>query len=77
MVNVNNPSTCVDSWMSERFSWDADENNWSNGLGHFSQCIWSTTQRIGIGSGIMNNNRLIIVCNYDPPGNILGQSPLQ
>ena len=72
-------SCCVDSWMSERYSWDPAKNNWIDGLGHFSQCVWRNSTEIGCGKSIMTDssgrNFLVIVCNYNPPGNMVGQFP--
>lgn len=72
-------SCCVDSWMAERNLWLPEKNNWSDGLGHFSQCVWRKTTQIGCGKSIMLDNEgrewLVIVCNYNPPGNIIGEFP--
>lgn len=78
-VNIPDISTCVDSWMAESYSWLPDQNNWQDGLGHFSQCVWRNTTHIGCGKSIMEDEYgvkwLVVVCNYNPPGNIIGQFP--
>lgn len=68
-------SACVDSWMSEKYGWIEKENNWQDGLGHFSQVIWKTSKKLGVGKSKMPNGFWVIVCNYDPRGNIIGQKP--
>lgn len=65
----------VDSWCSERFSYDVKKNNWNEGKGHFSQCVWQNSTKLGIGKGLMANGFTVLVCNYDPAGNIMGQRP--
>ncbi len=66
---------CVDSWMSEAIVYKETENNWNQGAGHFSQVIWEDSKKIGIGMAIMKNGMFVVVCNYDPPGNIIGNRP--
>ena len=45
----------------------------SKKYGHCLQIIWGATQRIGAGYADLGNGHMIVVCNYDPPGNIIGQ----
>ncbi|NET40232.1 MAG: hypothetical protein F6K19_51255 [Cyanothece sp. SIO1E1] len=42
---------------------------------HYTQVVWRRTNKLGC--GIADHRRLgkIVVCNYDPPGNFLGQRP--
>lgn len=71
-------SQCVDSWMSESYSWVESENNWYPGLGHFSQCVWNNSTEIGIAKGTFVNDGTVfyfVVCNYNPPGNVIGERP--
>jgi pathogenesis-related protein 1 len=48
------------------------------GCGHYTQLVWRKTRRVGCGvaectSG--STKRSYWVCNYDPPGNYIGQLP--
>ena len=44
--------------------------------GHFTQVVWKGSRRLGVGVGYADNGRkAIVVANYDPPGNYLGQFP--
>lgn len=51
----------------------------SSGCGHYTQLVWRETKRVGCGyaSCDAGNRRLmeIAVCNYDPPGNYVGEEP--
>lgn len=69
------PDICVDNWMSAQYSWIEDENNWDNGLESFSQCIWEDTFNIGMAKSILPDGRLLIICNYFPKGNNIGERP--
>lgn len=48
------------------------------GCGHYTQVVWRKTLRVGCGVGECtsgSSKRAFWVCNYDPPGNYLGQLP--
>ena len=50
----------------------------SNGCGHYTQLIWRNTQQVGCGYSTCEADgwhHEIWVCNYDPPGNFIGQEP--
>jgi pathogenesis-related protein 1 len=43
-------------------------------VGHYTQMVWRDTRMLGCGEATCNK-MLIVVCNYDPPGNYLGRKP--
>jgi pathogenesis-related protein 1 len=43
-------------------------------VGHYTQMVWRETARVGCGEATCNK-ALLVVCNYDPPGNYLGRKP--
>lgn len=47
----------------------------ASGCGHYTQVIWRNTERVGCGVAVCPNGAEIWTCNYDPPGNYLGQNP--
>lgn len=47
----------------------------SSGCGHYTQVVWRRTRRLGCGMATCSNGAEIWTCNYDPPGNYLGQEP--
>jgi len=58
-------------------SWINEESNWKENKkpsGHFTQCIWNNSVKIGIGKSVSDFGT-VVVCNYNPPGNIIGQNP--
>lgn len=63
--------------------WEEEKNKYPGGplqssrwaaAGHYTQLVWRDTMRIGCGTAVCKG-KLIVVCNYDPRGNYLGQSP--
>ncbi|RJX19709.1 MAG: SCP-like extracellular [Desulfobulbus sp.] len=71
------PQKVVGSWVSEREDYDHSRNRcrWGKTCGHYTQVIWKATRRIGCGMATCSDLSQIWVCNYDPPGNYLGQPP--
>ncbi|MEP1034741.1 CAP domain-containing protein [Ekhidna sp.] len=66
----------VDAWASEKEDYNYNRNKCKPGkmCGHYTQIVWQTTKKVGcakISCGGMD----IWVCNYDPPGNWVGEKP--
>jgi hypothetical protein len=48
----------------------------SGGCGHYTQLVWRDTHVVGCGVAACGDGRSEIwVCNYDPPGNFVGDTP--
>jgi pathogenesis-related protein 1 len=61
-------------WASEKSKFRnnvLNQNNWYS-AGHYSQMIWGKTRTVGCAVVEINGN-CIVVCNYDPAGNMMGQ----
>lgn len=63
-------------------AWEEEKRNYNGqplsrslapSVGHYTQMIWPQTRELGCATSVCNNN-LILVCNYYPPGNYLGES---
>jgi pathogenesis-related protein 1 len=85
------PEEAVESWFSEIDCWEygtirgtescepqciGDLN--STGCGHFTQIAWRNSREVGCGYATCQDGRFtneVWVCNYDPPGNYIGQTP--
>jgi len=66
----------VTMWESEKKYYKGGALNSSNWYdsGHYTQIVWKDTQRVGCAK-VECKGRIIVVCDYDPPGNVLGQKP--
>ena len=42
--------------------------------GHYTQVMWKDTKEVGCAK-VECKGSIIVVCNYDPPGNVIGQKP--
>lgn len=68
----------VDSWASEKADFSYSDNSCTRGkmCGHYTQLVWKNTARVGCAATVCaNNHSQIWVCQYDPPGNYIGQKP--
>ncbi|KAL5966678.1 Pathogenesis-related protein 1A [Taenia solium] len=64
-------------WYSEIEDYDFDGGDQVT-CGHFTQCVWSDTQRAGFGYAKAREGDLaIVVGQYRPPGNYSGEFPVK
>lgn len=73
------PEVSVQSWADEARNYDYEttvcsrggRSNWAF-CGHYTQVVWRETQRVGCGirTDCPGSFDTVIVCNYDPPGNV-------
>lgn len=62
----------VDLWYSEvnKYSFGGD---YQPGCGHFTALVWKGSTSCGIGKAKRKDGSEVVVANYHPPGNIIGQ----
>ena len=67
----------VDDWGNEAEHFDLRTATCAAGkvCGHFTQIVWKTTSKLGCGKATGADGNDYVVCNYDPAGNVGGQSP--
>ncbi|KAF6115509.1 peptidase inhibitor 16 [Phyllostomus discolor] len=76
----------VEEWYleQEHYNFSAAHCDPGQMCGHYTQVVWAKTEKIGCGShfceklqGVEETNIHLLVCNYEPPGNVKGQRPYQ
>ncbi len=78
--DASTPQDTVDGWSSEAADYDYGQNGCAAGrqCGHYTQIVWRDTQRVGCGASsctVDGFDGTFWVCNYDPPGNVVGEKP--
>ena len=69
----------VTAWVNEKQYYDYSSNSCSapsgKTCGHYTQVVWRNSKRFGCAQATCNNGWSFVICNYDPPGNYVGQKP--
>ncbi|KAK9286098.1 hypothetical protein L1049_014478 [Liquidambar formosana] len=70
-------TAAVKMWVDEKANYDNNTNSCADGApcGHYIQVVWSNSSRLGCAKVRCNCAGTFIICNYDPPGNYVGQRP--
>jgi len=70
-----NATNASEMWYSEIKDYKHDPITTSNfaKVGHYTQMVWKNTTSVGLGQATCPNGAIIIVGNYDPAGNYIGQ----
>ncbi len=64
----------VKSWASESRNYNYAANSCKGVCGHYTQLVWRDTKQVGCAVA-RGGGREVWVCDYDPPGNWVGQRP--
>ncbi|OAY78572.1 Pathogenesis-related protein PR-1 [Ananas comosus] len=67
------------NWAEEHAFYNPANNSCLPGqvCGHFTQIVWNNTERVGCARVECAGGGVIITCNYDPPGNWVGERPYE
>ncbi|CAA0809702.1 CAP (Cysteine-rich secretory proteins- Antigen 5-and Pathogenesis-related 1 protein) superfamily protein [Striga hermonthica] len=72
------PVQAAAAWVSERHGYRYRSNSCANGeeCGHYTQIVWRATTRVGCARAVCYGRKgVFMICNYDPPGNYIGERP--
>ena len=67
-------SEVVNGWAAEARGYDIRSNACAGVCGHYTQIVWASTRAVGCAVA-SNGYRQVWVCDYDPPGNVVGERP--
>lgn len=66
-----------ESWYSEIEEYTygpLTDSNWYK-TGHYTQMVWKSTTHVGMGKAVCKSGAILIVANYNPSGNYMGEKP--
>jgi len=64
----------VESWAQEQADYDYRKNRCRGMCGHYTQIVWKNTTEVGCALATCGQTE-VWVCNYNPPGNFMGERP--
>jgi pathogenesis-related protein 1 len=64
----------VNAWAAESRNYDYGANRCRGVCGHYTQLVWGGTKEVGCAVA-RGGGHEVWVCDYDPPGNWVGQRP--
>lgn len=64
----------VGAWAEEVKDYNPKTNRCRGVCGHYTQIVWRASRQVGCGMATCGDTE-VWVCNYDPPGNFVGQKP--
>ncbi|KAL7624220.1 hypothetical protein AAE478_005779 [Parahypoxylon ruwenzoriense] len=64
-------------WIGEEKNYHGEPIGQGNfgSYGHYTQCMWKSTTKLGVGSAKDAKGTVYVVGRYSPPGNFTGQKP--
>ncbi|CAN6685434.1 unnamed protein product [Malus baccata var. baccata] len=70
-------TAAVDLWVKEKADYSYKSNSCAAGkvCGHYTQVVWRKSARVGCAKVRCSSGGTFIGCNYDPPGNYVGEKP--
>ena len=74
---AESPEYAARLWLEERNDYHGERIDGRNfhKFGHYTQMIWRRTTHVGYGVARMRNSTWIVVANYEPAGNVVGERP--
>ncbi|KAG0249822.1 hypothetical protein DFQ27_009768, partial [Actinomortierella ambigua] len=65
--------TAIKAWYDEERLYNYNNPSFSMATGHFTQVVWKSTKAVGCAVKYCDGYRSMYICNYSPPGNMMGR----
>lgn len=71
----SSPEQAIAAWAAEATAYNREQNRCTGEMcGHYTQMVWRNTREVGCAHA-WRGTREVWVCDYFPPGNVVGQRP--
>lgn len=71
------PKLAAELWLAEKKFYRDGPTGSQEGVGHYTAMIWRETTHVGYAMAQGPDGLWVVVANYSPAGNILGQHPVR
>jgi len=73
----DSPAEAISGWVAEQKDYNAATNECKTGRDclHYTQVVSRSSRLVGCAVARDGTRREVWVCNYDPPGNVVGRRP--
>lgn len=71
---TTSPNDVVAYWAREATGYDVRRDTCNGTCGHYTQLVWRKSREVGCAVAT-DNRREVWVCEYSPPGNVVGYRP--
>jgi len=74
-LGAHSSDGAVDAWAGERVNYNAGDGSCQSGkvCGHWTQITWRETKKVGCGTAMCGDGRVVAVCSFWPAGNVVGR----
>eukprot|EP01018_Ginkgo_biloba_P006471 Gb_11054 [translate_table: standard] len=71
------PLDAANDWVEEKqyYTYETNSCDGDEMCGHYTQIVWRNSRRLGCARVVCDNGDVFMTCNYDPPGNYIGEKP--
>ncbi|CAH8369119.1 unnamed protein product [Eruca vesicaria subsp. sativa] len=67
----------VEMWVNEKSDYDYNSNTCAvtKNCSSYTKVVWRNSVKLGCGKARCTSGETLVVCEYDPPGNVNGERP--
>jgi len=68
-------NSAIDKWYSGKDGYDFHKPTWKPECGNFTQLVWQSSQKVGVGASCSESGVIYVVAHFKPAGNMILTPP--